>query len=85
MASHRGFCGVTGTPRGVWFAFVNTPADLPGRDLQTGDRVRFRESAIGAIGVIVEQIAEHHMRVRWDGITHTTVHHRMSLEPVQLD
>ena len=49
-----------------------------------GDRVRFRDSAIGAIGVIVEQITEHHVRVQWDGITHTTVHHRTSLEPVDV-
>ena len=84
MASLRGLCGVASTHQGVWLALVNIPADPPARDLRVGDRVRFRDSAIGAIGAIVEQIADHHVRVQWDGVTHTTVHHRMSLEPVDV-
>jgi len=59
---------------------MNTASGGRGYLLRIGDRVRFRDAHLGAIGTVVEEVTEHHLRVQWDEVPHASIHHRMSLE-----
>lgn len=59
---------------------MSIPSGDPGYLLRIGDRVRFRDAHVDAIGTVMEQVTEHHLRVQWDCVTDAGVHHRISLE-----
>ena len=63
---------------------MNTASGGRGYLLRIGDRVRFHDAHVGAIGTVVEEVTEHHLRVQWDEVPHASIHHRMSLEPVDV-
>ena len=52
----------------------------PERLLCPGDRVRFRDSYVGARGVIIEQLTRDYVRVRWDGVAAPVLHRRQDLQ-----
>jgi hypothetical protein len=52
------------------------------RKLNIGDRVALSGSSIDAIGVIVAEVDEDYLRVRWDESAISTTHRRHALQPV---
>jgi hypothetical protein len=58
---------------------------MKGRQIGTlhiGDRVALSGSSIDAIGVIVAEVDEDYLRVRWDNSAISTTHRRHALHPV---
>lgn len=45
-----------------------------------GDRVRFRDACVPVRGVIVDELTESYVLVRWDGIATPTPHSREDLQ-----
>jgi hypothetical protein len=46
--------------------------------------VRFHDSCIAAVGVIVDELTRDYVRVRWDGIEQATIHERGGLERIDV-
>jgi hypothetical protein len=46
--------------------------------------VRFRDSCILAVGVVVDELTRDYVRVQWDGVEQATIHERGGLELIQL-
>lgn len=55
---------------------VSIPERMPGM----GDRVRFRNSYVPACGVIVDELTESYVLVKWDGVATPTPHWREDLQ-----
>jgi len=53
--------------------------------LKVGDQVRFRDSAITAVGVIVSKMMQDYVAVLWDDMRLTTTHRRAHLEHLACD
>ena len=45
-----------------------------------GDRVRFRDACVPVQGVIVDELTESYVLVKWDGVTAPTPHAREDLQ-----
>jgi hypothetical protein len=53
--------------------------------LKVGDQVKFRDSAITAVGVIVSKMMQDYVAVLWGDMRLTTTHRRAHLEPLACD
>jgi hypothetical protein len=55
---------------------ADAPRALPG----LGDRVRFRDAYVPAHGVVVDELTETYVQVKWDGVADPTTHRRDELQ-----
>ncbi len=53
---------------------------IPERSPGLGDRVRFRDAYMALHGVIVDELTEAHVQVRWDGVATPSAHRREDLQ-----
>jgi len=49
--------------------------------LRVGDRVRYAESFMPFYGIVVDELTEHFVKVKWDDSPEPSLHRRSSLEP----
>jgi hypothetical protein len=49
--------------------------------LRVGDRVRYVESFMPIYGIVVDELTEHFVKVKWDDSPAPSLHRRSILEP----
>jgi len=52
------------------------------RNLQVGDRVRYRNLRLRSRGTVTEELTPQCVVVLWDGLQNSSVHDRSILEPI---
>ncbi len=59
---------------------MDAPLSTPLRRIGLGDRVRFRDAYVPALGTVVDELTETYVWVKWEGVATPTSHRREDLQ-----